>query len=121
MEHPIKSIRPFIGAKNYNLSRQFYIDFGFEEIKIDPKMSFFKSGNFGFYLQHAYVKKWVDNSMIFLEVKHLDAHLKETKKRGLTTKYSKVRVSEIHYNDWGNEYFVHDPSGVLWHIGEFNT
>ena len=34
MNHNIKSIRTFIGAKNYNLSRQFYLDFGFEEIKI---------------------------------------------------------------------------------------
>ena len=37
MNHNIKSIRTFIGAKNYNLSRQFYLDFGFEEIKIPIK------------------------------------------------------------------------------------
>ncbi len=121
MNHNIKSVRPFIGAKNYNLSRQFYSDFGFEEIKIPYKMSFFKSGDFGFYLQDAYVKDWVNNSMIFLEVENVEEHLIHIKKLNLTSKYENVKISEIHYNDWGNEYFIHDPSGILWHIGEFNN
>ena len=34
MEHKIKSIRAFIGAKNYNLSRAFYKDFGFDDILV---------------------------------------------------------------------------------------
>jgi len=121
MNHNIKSIRTFIGAKNYNLSRQFYLDFGFEEIKIPYKMSYFKCGEFGFYLQDAYVKRWVDNSMIFLEVQNLEQHLDDIKKLNLITKYQKVKISEIQYNDWGNEYFIHDPSGILWHIGEFKN
>ncbi|GAA4962615.1 glyoxalase [Algibacter aquimarinus] len=121
MNHHIKSIRPFIGAKDYHLSRQFYIDFGFEEIKISNNMSYFKSGDFGFYLQDAYVKDWIDNSMIFLEVENLEQHLLEIATLNLDTKYKNVRVSEIHYMNWGNEYFIHDPSGILWHIGEFNN
>ena len=121
MNHNIKSIRTFIGAKNYNLSRQFYLDFGFEEIQIPYKMSYFKCGEFGFYLQDAYVKRWVDNSMIFLEVQNVEQHLDDIKKLNLITKYKKVKISEIQYNDWGTEYFIHDPSGVLWHIGEFKN
>ena len=119
MTFQVKSIRAFIGAKNYNESRQFYLDFGFEEIKTSPKMSYFKLGNFGFYLQDAYVKDWVDNSMLFLEVDNLQQHLDEITSLQLDKKYKKVRVTNIHYNDWGNEFFMYDPSGVLWHIGEF--
>jgi hypothetical protein len=121
MKHNIKSIRTFIGAKDYNLSRQFYLDFGFEEFKTSPKMSYFKCGDFGFYLQDAYVRRWVDNSMVFLEVDNVKEHLSHIKKLDLTSKYKKVRISEIYYKDWGNEYFVHDPSGILWHIGAFNN
>lgn len=84
-------------------------------------MSYFKCGEFGFYLQDAYVKRWVDNSMIFLEVQNLEQHLDDIKKLNLITKYQKVKISEIQYNDWGNEYFIHDPSGILWHIGEFKN
>lgn len=119
MEHKIRSIRAFIGAKNYNLSRAFYKDFGFEEIKTSEKMSYFKSGNFGFYLQDAHVKDWIDNTMLFLEVESVEQHLSNLKKLNLESKFDGVRISEIVYNDWGSEYFVHDPSGILWHIGEF--
>jgi catechol 2,3-dioxygenase-like lactoylglutathione lyase family enzyme len=119
MEYNIKSIRAFIGAKEYEVSRRFYRDLGFEEIQLPSNMSYFNLGNFGFYLQDAYVKDWVDNTMIFLEVENVQSHLETIKKLDLPAKYEQVRVSEIIYNDWGNEFFMHDPSGVLWHIGEF--
>lgn len=119
MEFNVTSIRTFIGAKNYDTSRNFYLDLGFKEIKIEPKMSYFGMGDFGFYLQDYYAKNWIKNSMVFLEVDDLERHLVEVKELHLDTKYKKVRVTEIHHNDWGKEFFVHDPSGVLWHIGEF--
>lgn len=82
-------------------------------------MSYFRYGEFGFYLQDYYVKDWVDNSMIFLEVQNLENHLNYVKSLELEKKYKNVRISEIKQNDWGNEFFIHDPSGILWHIGEF--
>lgn len=115
----IKSIRTLIGAKDYKQLRAFYKDFDFKEVKTSEKMSYFKSGNFGFCLQDAHVKDWVDNTMLFLEVEHVEQHLSNLKKLNLEDKYDGVRISEIQYNDWGNEYFVHDPSGILWHIGAF--
>lgn len=115
-----KSIRAFIGCRNYDLSRAFYRDLGFEEIITSENMSYFRVGAFGFYLQDAYVKDWVDNSMVFLEVDHLEDHLKAVKALGLTEKYKNVRLSQIVHNDWGSEFFLHDPSGILWHFGTFN-
>eukprot|EP01037_Dinobryon_pediforme_P008377 gene8376-8464_t len=54
MEHQAKSIRPFIGAKDFNLSRSFYRDLGFEENILSPTLSVFKTGQLAFYLQNAY-------------------------------------------------------------------
>ncbi len=68
MEHKAISIRPFIGAENYEESRSFYRDLGFQESILSNNMSYFKIEGLGFYLQDAYVQDWVDNSMIFLEV-----------------------------------------------------
>jgi len=116
-----KSIRPFIGSKNYTISRRFYTDLGFEEIITSEKMSFFHIGKFGFYLQDAYVKDWIDNSMIFFEVDNLESILKNIQSLKLIEKYENVRLSEIVYNEWGNEFFLHDPCGILWHFGEFNS
>lgn len=115
-----KSIRTFIGSKNYTISRNFYTELGFEEVIISKKMSYFKTGEFGFYLQDAYVKDWVDNSMVFLEVDNLESTLKNIQRLKLTEKYENVRLSDIVCNAWGNEFFLHDPCGILWHFGTFN-
>ncbi|NRD19950.1 glyoxalase [Winogradskyella eckloniae] len=115
-----KSLRPFIGAKNYSISRQFYNDLGFTEFVIAHNMSVFKLGNFAFYLQDYYAKDWVDNTMLFLEVDNTEKHLDQLKASSILEKYNSVKCSEIVYNDWGKEFFLHDPSGILWHIGEFN-
>ena len=119
MKHNAKSIRTFIGAKDYEESRQFYREMNFEEVPISKDMSFFRIDNLGFYLQDYYVKDWVDNSMVFLEVDDLDGYFAKIRDLGLHRKYEFVRLSEIQDNDWGREFFMHDPSGVLWHIGEF--
>jgi catechol 2,3-dioxygenase-like lactoylglutathione lyase family enzyme len=119
MNYKPKSIRPFIGAKDFETSRRFYREMGFEELMLPPKMALFKLGDFSFYLQDAYVKDWVDNTMIFLEVEDVQQHLAHIKTLALPQKYAGVRVSEIVHNDWGSEFFVHDPSGILWHIGSF--
>ncbi|WP_282044028.1 glyoxalase [Winogradskyella flava] len=116
-----KSIRPFIGSKNYSISRNFYTDLGFEEVITSGKMSYFYIKEFGFYLQDAYVKDWVDNSMIFLEVDNLESTLKKVQSLKLTEKYENVRLSKIVHKVWGNEFFLHDPSGILWHFGKFNS
>lgn len=118
--HP-KSLRTFIGAKNFDISRRFYKDLGFEETVIDPKMSYFKvSENTGFYLQDYYVADWVNNSMLFLEVDDLDVCIEELLGKGLESRYDNVRFTGIKTFEWGREFFMHDPAGVLWHIGEFN-
>lgn len=119
MEHKAKSIRPFIGAKNYEVSRSFYRDLGFEEIVLTNNMSVFKTGGMAFYLQDAYVKDWVDNTMVFLEVDDVARFWNELLALDLPAKYQNVRITPIRVNDWGRECFVHDPSGILWHIGEF--
>ena len=84
-------------------------------------MSFLALGDFGFYLQDAYVKDWVDNTMLFLEVAEPDAFLKHLESLDLKSQFPKVRLSKMVTNDWGPEFFLHDPAGVLWHIGGFYT
>lgn len=121
MNHKAISIRPFIGAKDYELSRNFYRDLGFQETILFPDMSLFKTDQLGFYLQKAYVKDWIDNSMIFLEVDDVDRHWKELLALDLTSKYEGVKITPIRKYDWGRECFMHDPSGILWHFGQFSS
>jgi catechol 2,3-dioxygenase-like lactoylglutathione lyase family enzyme len=121
MEHKAKSIRPFIGAKNFEISRKFYRDLGFEESIISHNMSYFSTAGFGFYLQDAYVKDWIDNTMIFMEVDDVKRFYNELTALQLTEKYENVRLVDVRELPWGRECFLHDPSGILWHFGEFNS
>jgi len=119
MKHEIKSMRPFIGAKNFEVSRGFYRDLGFEEVALSESMSVFKSAQIAFYLQNAYVKDWIDNTMIFLEVDDVNRYYAELLRLDLPAKYENVRLMPIREEAWGRECFLLDPSGILWHFGEF--
>ncbi len=120
MNPTILSIRTFIGAKDYLISRQFYTAWGFKEIVTSPKMSYFSNDTFGFYLQDHYEKDWIDNSMLFLEVSNLSDYWERLKGKNLDGKFKNVKLVEPTTFDWGSEGFIYDPSGILWHIGEFN-
>jgi catechol 2,3-dioxygenase-like lactoylglutathione lyase family enzyme len=119
MNHKALSIRPFIGAKNFEISRKFYQDLGFQEAVLGRNFSYFHTEGIGFYLQDAYVKDWIDNSMIFMEVDNVERYYQELLALKLPSKYEGVRLVPIKTNDWGKECFLHDPAGILWHFGEF--
>ena len=70
-------------------------------------------------MQDYYVKKWVHNSMVFLEVDDVDKCWEDITRRGLDLKYKYVRFTPIKQFEWGRECFMHDPSGVLWHFCQF--
>ncbi|MEB2779542.1 glyoxalase [Algoriphagus sp. C2-6-M1] len=121
MIHPAKSIRTFIGAKNYEESIRFYQVLGFDVHTVAEKMSLVRvSDTLAFYLQDAYLKAWCENSMIFLEIKNdLESYWEAIKVLGLPDKFPGTKLSTIQHNDWGNEFFLHDPAGNLWHFGIF--
>lgn len=114
------SIRPFIGAKNFEQSRNFYRDIGFNETVLSPALSLFEWGELAFYLQNAYVKDWIDNTMVFFQVENVKQIWDELASLELTKKYPDVKLVPIRVENWGRECFLHDPSGILWHFGEFH-
>ena len=113
------SIRPFIGAKDYELSKQFYRHLGFREKVLSPDMCLFQSNHIAFYLQKYYRKDWIDNSMIFVEVADVEQYWDYLTGLELATKFAGVKLTPIKSDDWGRECFLHDPSGILWHFGQF--
>jgi hypothetical protein len=114
-----KGIMPFIGSLDYQTSRNFYSEIGFivEEGTKHCKINI--NENLSFWLQDYSNKKWLDNSMVFLDIPDLK-HLKnKLTTLNIETKYRNVKISETKTYDWGNEFFMHDPSGVLWHFCEY--
>ena len=91
MQQKVISIRPFIGAKDFELSRSFYRDLGFQETTLGDNMSVFKTGILSFYLQDAYVQDWIDNTMVFLEVENVAQYWEELVALNLTDTYKEAK------------------------------
>ena len=121
MNQQVKSIRPFIGAKNFDVSSSFYRDLGFQESILSPGFSYFHASGLGFYLQDGYVKDWIDNTMVFLEVEDAARFYDDLLALNLPLKYKGVRLTPVRDFEWGRECYLYDPSGVLWHFGEFSA
>ncbi|MFP9098661.1 glyoxalase [Flavobacterium sp. RHBU_24] len=119
MELNAKSIRPFIGSKDFEVSRSFYRDLGFTETVLSTQLSVFKTPSIAFYLQNAYMEEWIANTMVFVEVGNTQDYYDALAALNLPSKYEGVKLVPIRDNDWGRECFLHDPSGILWHFGEF--
>ncbi|RYY86156.1 MAG: glyoxalase [Chitinophagaceae bacterium] len=113
------SIRPFIGSKDYDLSRRFYAAVGFEEVVLFPDMSVFKLGAMSFYLQRYYAAEWVNNTMVFLEVEDVLAAHRKLQGLNLPEAFPGARLDPIRHEEWGFAFGLIDPAGVLWHIGAF--
>jgi len=120
MKQKAIAIRPFIGAKNFEESRSFYLDLGFIETGLGPDLSLFQWGELGFYLQKYYAKEWVENTMVFFQVENVTAVWDELVALELQKKYKEVKLIPIRIEIWGRECFLHDPSGILLHFGQFH-
>ena len=121
MKLEIKSLRPFIGAKDFEVSRAFYRAMGFEEVVLGPDMSLFQSENAAFYLQKYYNKDWVDNTMLFLEVQDVHEHLKRIQELELPDQFPGTEVRPMREEPWGTVFYIIDPSGVLLHVATFSA
>src|SRR5690242_10311417 len=97
----VKSIRAFIGAKDYKLVKSFYQDLGFEETVISEKMSLFTTAGLSFYLQDYYVKDWIENIMMLLEVEDVDEYWRHLQQLELDKRYAGTRLIPTQQYDWG--------------------
>jgi len=64
--------RPFLPAKDFAVSKDFYETLGFEKL-LDEDVAIFKAGSSTFILQNYYKKEWAENFMMQLMVDDLDA------------------------------------------------
>jgi hypothetical protein len=120
MNLEIISLRTFIGSKDFNVSKAFYADLGFQEIPLSENMSLLRLNEFCFYLQDAYVEDWLNNTMLFIEVKDVEECFAWLSSLQLDKKYPGVKLHPIKRDDWGDECFVIDPAGALLHFGQFH-
>ena len=110
--------RPFMPAKDFDLSKRFYEALGFEKV-LDSDVAIFNASSGGFILQRAYRKEWAENFMMQLMVDDLDAWWTHVSALDLPRQFGVPPPKAPAMQPWGlRTVYVTDPSGVLWHIAQ---
>lgn len=115
----VLSLRPFVPARDFALSKRFYGALGFRLTHEDRQVALFKTGSFSFILQDFYNKELAENLMVQLMVRDADAWWRNTDPAALAEEFSVKPPRAPAVQAWGLKVgFLFDPSGVLWHVAE---
>jgi catechol 2,3-dioxygenase-like lactoylglutathione lyase family enzyme len=111
-------IKAFVPAKDFELSKRFYTDLGFELAWSSDDLAYLHAGGSSFLLQRFYVKEHAENLMMHMLVEDVEAWWQHVNSNQLGKKYG-VRVLPPGDRAWGiRDFTVDDPTGVLWRIGQ---
>lgn len=111
-------MRPFMPAKDFDVSKRFYEALGFEKV-LDGEVAIFNAGSGGFILQRHYQEDCAGNFMMQLMVDDLDAWWGHIESLELARHFSVPPPRAPEMQPWGLRVaYVIDPSGVLWHVAQ---
>jgi len=115
-------LRPFIPARDFEVSKRFYAALGWDTRDVGPKLALVTIGDGQhFYIQDYYVKDFAENTMLHVTVDSATdwhAHVAATLDKG---DFATARVQPPARQLYGaTVVFVHDPSGVLLHLCQWD-
>lgn len=103
-------MKAFLPAKDFDVSKKFYQDLGFEVSMMGDALAFVRRDSTAFFLQDFYVKEFAENLMMHLMVQDVDAWWAHVEKLGIAGKYG-VLLEEISDKPWGlRDFAIGDPS-----------
>jgi hypothetical protein len=113
MAPSIKDFKVYMPAKDFELSKAFYLAIGFKMSEGWGGTADFELNGHRFRLQNYYVKDWAENFMVVIGVDDAEAwhrHVRGVVERG---KFGNVRIKPPEAVDQSLVLHVVDPSGVL--------
>ena len=111
-------LKAFVPAKDFELSKRFYADLGFQIPWSSEDLAYLHCGNCTFLLQKFYVQELAENFMMHLSVQNVDDWREHVREQQITEKYN-VKVTEPEQRPWRmRDFILIDHSGVLWRIAE---
>lgn len=113
-------VRVFVPAREFEVSRAFYLALGWSELWTDGSLSLLDLADRRFMLQDYFVEQWAHNFMITVEVGSADAWHAAVTAVLAARPYGDARVAAPKVEDWGAKVtHVWDPCGVLLHFTEW--
>jgi hypothetical protein len=117
----VSDLRPFIPARDFTLSKQFYSRLGWRVKDLDERLALVQLGDQHFYIQNYYLKDVAENCMLHLTVVDAQAWYQHVSSVLRDAKFSEARVQPPKPQPYGAIVtFVHDPTGVLLHLCQWN-
>jgi hypothetical protein len=115
----VKAMQPFLPAKDFDVSKRFYSDLGFEVEPLGDELATVRLGSHSFLLQDYYAEQWADNFVMHVLVDDLSGWWSHIASLDLPTRYGVESPRAPKRESWGLDVaYVFDPSGVLWHFAE---
>ena len=116
---PVLELNAFVPAKDFDVSKQFYSEIGFELAWGNDEIAKFQIGAFSFLLQDFHVQQHAENFMMSLVVEDADRWWEHFERIRLREKYPRIMLKPPAMQPWGiRVLYVSDPTGVLWHIAD---
>jgi len=115
----VLSLRPFVPARDFAVSKRFYAALGFRLSHEGEDVAMLKLGECSFILQNFYNQEMAENLMVQLMVRDADAWWRGVDIAALTAEFGVKPPRAPAVQPWGLKVgFLFDPSGVLWHVAE---
>ena len=114
-------LKAFVGTRDFGLSKAFYLAAGFEIHWESETLIEFGVSGCRFLLQDYYEKSWCENMMMHLTVEDAEGWYSRIAEVLADRKYGAAKTQAPQREERGAlvTYFW-DPSGVLWHIAQFD-
>lgn len=111
-------LKPFVPARDFELSKRFYRDMGFTLASDGYGVAYFHDGDVSFLLQDFYVKELAENLMLHLLVEDVETWRAKLVEAEICAKYG-VKLGPIQQQPWRmRDFALWNPSGVLWRIAQ---
>ena len=118
----LTDVRPFIGSRDFDVSKAFYEALGWKTEYLDDQLALMANGAHRFYLQRHYQKDWLENTMLHVTVADAAACHAQISAAWASGAYGEARVASPKREDYGALVtYVWDPAGVLLHLAEWEA
>jgi hypothetical protein len=120
LSHTVRAIRPMVPARDFDISKRFYIELGFQPRSLTERLVEMQLGTCSFILQAYYVREWAENCVVHLTVSDVSLWWDHIVSLDLPARYG-VKIQAPEQQGWAVVAGVTDPSGVLWRFAETQT
>lgn len=120
LSRTVSAMRPMVPAKDFDVSKRFYIELGFQPRPLTDRLVEMQLGVFSFILQAYYVREWADNFVVHITVSDVGLWWNHIVSLDLPARYG-VKILPPEPQGWAVVAGTTDPSGVLWRFAELQA